>query len=248
MGRVKTEKTGKTGKTGRPRRARYGLAFAACVLMAGCAELEADDTKKMTDIPSERQNLQMRPEKVYIPTDKKHNHKHIVMAQVPDMDKYTLVSSEPVYNPLHDPSVRKAYRRVYNDGTKIIYSIGWKYPGHLYDKNTDQILLSRARDRFYTDIVTKTNCHVILTSGCSTYMVSPNLGLRKLGNSTSSCGPFFSTNYHAIGARHAYTGVSQEFDLVFDPDFEDSLKWFFGFRCENGRAIKPKSQNWKRRK
>ncbi|HFB54386.1 MAG TPA: hypothetical protein ENJ46_00560, partial [Hellea balneolensis] len=37
MGRVKTEKTGKTGKTGRPRRARYGLAFVACVWLAGCA-------------------------------------------------------------------------------------------------------------------------------------------------------------------------------------------------------------------
>ena len=218
--------------TGLKRCAGYGLALAVCAVLAGCAGQRAEDGGQKT----EDRAAKSAPEK-----------KPIRMIPVPEISKSTLLTTEAIYDPLHDPKVRQAYHRLYQDGTKIIYSDDWISLKDVHKQSSDQKLISKARDRFYKDIISKTSCHVILTSDCSIYSYSTS-GLKKFSDTESACGPFYSTNYHAVGARTIYTAVSPDFNLVFDPKFEDSLRWFFGFTCKNNPAEKPHNHNPKKRK
>ena len=75
VGRVKTEKTGKTAKTGRPRRARYGLALAAWVWLAGCAGQKSETNhQKKADNTSVTQTQKNPQDKLPVAVLKEHLH------------------------------------------------------------------------------------------------------------------------------------------------------------------------------
>gem|GEM_PF-4351449 len=236
VGRVKTEKTGKTGKTGRPRRAGYGLVFAACAVLAGCAGQRAEDIRPKTE---DRAAKQARA-KVKIP-----DPDHFTTKGKPTKTIQTPNGPVRVYDPAKDPEVRAAFGRLYKNGTHIVNENSLRFP------LSDEAVVLRARKKMYRDIV-RQGCNVLMTADCNIFYhyYSPksrdkykacknsngfdcraqSVFLNGQGDTNMCFVP--STNYFPISKDNPMkTIVPANTTYSHDLSIEEVSNWFYSFNC-----------------
>ena len=96
-------------KTGRTRRARQGLALAACGVLIGCAGQLAEDRGLMTEDRAAKQ----APAKVQIP-----DPDHFTTKGKPTMTVWTPWGERQIYDPAQDPEIRTIFRKWYSENNK----------------------------------------------------------------------------------------------------------------------------------